>query len=111
MLNNPKANYIQRGEVIDYKNNGNAVIKANDVVVLTSRIGVAGSDIKVGDTGSLNVVGVYELPALNTESYTVGQIVYWKDDALTATQTGAVEVGWVVEPKATAATKARIKIG
>ena len=111
MLNNPKANYVQRGEVIDYKNNGNETIKANDVVALTSRIGVAGSDIKVGGTGSLHVIGVYALPALNTEAYTVGQVVYWKDNALTATQTGAVEAGWVVEPKATASTTALVKIG
>ncbi|MEH7122105.1 DUF2190 family protein [Bacillus sp. JJ1773] len=111
MLNNPQAQYVQRGETIDYKNSGASDIKANDVVSLASRIGIAASDIPVGSVGSVNVLGVYDIPASNTEEFTVGQAVYWKDSALTSTEAGAVPAGWVVEPKALAKSVARVKIG
>lgn len=111
MLNNPQAIYVQRGEVIDYKNEGTTAIKANDVVSLATRIGIAATDIPVGVTGTINIIGVFDIPADNTAAFTVGQAVYFKDGKLTGTDTGAIYAGWVVEPKATAATKARIKIG
>lgn len=37
-----KAAYWQRGEALDYKNTGTEKIEANTVIVLGSRIGVAG---------------------------------------------------------------------
>jgi predicted RecA/RadA family phage recombinase len=111
MLNNPQANYVQRGEAIDFTNTGSTDIKANDVVSLATRIGVAGCDIPVGATGSVHVIGVYDIPASTTEAFTVGQAVYWKNGALTSDSTGAVPAGWVVEAKPTAKSVARVKIG
>lgn len=111
MLNNPQASYVQRGESIDYKNTDSTDIKANDVVSLTTRIAVAGCDIPVGTVGSLHVMGVYDLPAVNTEEFTVGQEVYWKNNKLTGTADGAIPAGWVVEAKATSKSMSRIKIG
>lgn len=111
MLNNPQASYVQRGESIDFTNSGSTDIKANDVVSLGTRIGIAGCDIPVGATGSVHVVGVYDLPASNTEAFTVGQAVYWNGTVITANETDNVPAGWVVEPKTTAGTIARIKIG
>ncbi|KYD02643.1 hypothetical protein B4102_0237 [Heyndrickxia sporothermodurans] len=111
MLNNPQTSYVQRGESIDFKNNGASDIKSDSVVSLGTRIGISGCDIPVGAVGSVHVIGVYNLPAVNTEAFTVGQAVYWKDNALTATETGAIPAGWVVEAKATAGTRAKVKIG
>lgn len=105
------ARYVQRGETIDFINNTSAVIEAGDVVTLGTRIGIAATDIPVGVTGTINIIGVFDIPADNTAAFTVGQAVYFKDGKLTGTDTGAIYAGWVVEPKATAATKARIKIG
>ncbi|MCT8975501.1 DUF2190 family protein [Clostridium sp. CX1] len=111
MLNNPQASYVQRGEAIDYTNTGVTNIKANDVVRLATRIGVAGCDVPVGAKGSIHVVGVYDLPALNTEVFAVGQAAYWNGTAITVTAGTNTPAGWVVEAKATAGTVARIKIG
>ncbi|WP_041272390.1 DUF2190 family protein [Desulfitobacterium hafniense] len=113
MLNNPQASYVQRGEAIDYKNEGSAEIKANDVVTLGTRVGVAGCDIPVGATGSVHVLGVYDLPALNSEAFTVGQAAYWNstDKVVTVTAGTNTPAGWVVQAKASAGTIARIKIG
>jgi predicted RecA/RadA family phage recombinase len=111
MLNNPQTHFVQRGETIDFKNSGIAEIKANDVVSLDTRIGVAGCSIPVGSTGTVHVVGVFDAPAITTESFTVGQAAYWKDNLLTITAAGAIPAGWVVEAKATAGSRAKVKIG
>ncbi len=105
-----KATYIQRGETIDFKNNTNAVITANDIVVLTNRIGVAATEIQVGAVGTVHVSGVFALPADNTTAFTVGQNVYYGTDKVVATS-GDVVAGFVIEPKATADTVAKVKIG
>lgn len=105
-----QANYVQRGETIDFANSTSTTILAGEVVALTSRIGVAATEIPVGTKGALNVMGVYDFPALSTESLTVGQAVYFKDGKIQATATDAVPAGWVVEAKALAGSVARVKI-
>lgn len=67
-----KAAYWQRGEALDYKNTGTAKIEANTIIVLGSRIGVAGMEISPGEVGTLHVTGVYSCPkvasaAINAE--------------------------------------------
>lgn len=104
-----KAVYYQRGETIDFVNNTAADIAANDVVTLTSRIGIAATAIPVGHKGAVNVMGVYALPAETTVAFTVGQKVYLANDTLTATE-GVVFAGYVVEPKALATATAFVKI-
>lgn len=104
------AKYVQRGETIDFKNTGSMIL-AGAIVALTGRIGVAATQIPPGGVGSLNVIGVYDVPATSGEEYTVGQKVYFKDGKLQASATDSVEAGWVVEPKTSAGTVARIKIG
>lgn len=104
--------YIQRGETIDYTNPGPAPIAYGDVVGLTNRIGIAGENIAVGATGSVHVVGVYELPAVNNAAFTIGQQLYWDPVAnvLTNVDQNNIPAGWATEPKAQAATTARVKI-
>lgn len=103
--------YVQRGETIDYTNASANAIAAGEVVSLTTRIGIASTNIPVGSIGALNVIGVYDIPALGTEALTVGQAVHFKDGKVQATATDAVPAGWVIAPKATAGTVARVKIG
>lgn len=75
-----KASYWQRGESIDYTNSGDSKIEANTVILFGSRIGIAGTDIAAGETGSLIVSGVFELPkdyAASDKAITAGADVYW----------------------------------
>lgn len=104
--------YIQRGETIDYTNPGTVPIAYGDVVVLTNRIGVAGEDISIGTTGSVHVVGVFELPAINNAAFAVGEQLYWDpaSGVLTNVAQNNVPAGWATEPKAPADTTARVKI-
>ena len=54
-----KAKYWHKGNSIDYVNNTDAIIEANTVVVIGSHIGMAGTDIAPGETGSLVMEGVW----------------------------------------------------
>jgi len=105
--------FVQKGDTIDYTNPGPAPIQYNDVVPLTTRIGIAGENIAVGATGSLHVTGVWELPAVNNVAFTVGQQLYWDPVAqvLTDAAQNNILAGWATEPKAQAATTAKVKIG
>lgn len=105
------ANYVQRGETIDFVNATQVNITAGDVVSLTTRVAIAATDIPVGVKGAVNVIGVYDIPALTTEALTVGQAVHFKDGKIQAASADAVPAGWVVEPKAQASAVARVKIG
>lgn len=57
-----KANYWQRGEALDYTNNTEETIEAGAVIAFGQRVGVAATDIAPGETGSLHVEGVFEVP-------------------------------------------------
>ncbi|MGG2114005.1 DUF2190 family protein [Lysinibacillus pakistanensis] len=105
-----QAKYVQRGETIDFINNTSADIVAGEVVDLSSRIGIAATAIPVGTKGAINVMGVYDFPALSTEALTIGQSVYLKDGKVQATEADATPAGWIVEPKAQTGTIARVKI-
>lgn len=105
-----KAVYQQRGETIDFVNNTGAEITANDVVTLTSRIGVAACDIPAGVKGAVHVTGVFCLPAETANAFTVGQTVYLSGETVVAAETGVV-AGFVVEPKAANGAVVAVKIG
>lgn len=108
-----KAIYIQKGEIIDFKNDGEKAIDYNEVVGLVNRIGVAAESIAVGAIGSLRTVGIYELPAVNDAAFALGDDLYWDkaSEKLTKTSAGNIRAGWCVEAKAQAGTFARVKIG
>ena len=78
------ATYWQRGEAIDYTNGTGSKIEANEIVVLGSHVGVAGSDIAAGETGALHVFGVFELPKKASEAISAGVDVYWNGTGITA---------------------------
>lgn len=106
-----KANFIQSGNTIDYIAKPNA-IKYLDVVPLISCIGVALTDIEVGDSGSLSLTGVYDLLAATPLVIDVGDKVYWDkvNGQINKTDTD-IPAGIAISPKGSATTTARIKIG
>lgn len=106
------ARYVQPGKIINYKNNSESDIAYGDVVVLSSRIGVAVSRIPQGEVGTIALEEVYEMPAEATAAFAVGQKLYWDEasERLTATATGGIEAGIAVEPKTEAAATALVKL-
>jgi len=108
-----KGTYIQKGEIIDYVNNGASNIAYNDVVPMISRIGVAAENIPVGGIGGVRTEGIYELPAVNDAAFSVGDQLYWDatNGKLTKESSDTVPAGWCVEAKETTGVVAKVKIG
>ena len=73
------------GEVYDYP--ATAAVTSGDVIEMTDTIGVALSDGAIGETISVRVAGVFELPKAAATAITQGQSVYWSGTAITTTAT------------------------
>lgn len=106
------AEYIQNGVVIDFLNTTGAEIKYKDIVTLGTRIGIAAETIPAGKTGGVKTEGIFEVEALNTEEFAVGDVVYLNADNKATKTKGSltVIVGWVVEAKPAAKTTVRVKL-
>lgn len=89
-----KATYWQRGESLDYVNGTTAVIEANTIISLGTRIGVAGTSINPNEKGSLHVTGVYEIAKTGTEEIAMGAAVYFDGTGITNTADGNTPAGY-----------------
>jgi len=104
------ATYWQRGEAIDYTNGTGSKIEANEIVVLGSHVGVAGSDIAAGETGTLHVFGVFEMPKKASEAISAGTDVYWSSDGITATAESNPKAGYAIEAAVAADETIKVKL-
>lgn len=103
--------YWQRGESIDYVNGTGSKISANTIILAGSLLGVAGTDIESGESGSMIIAGIFELPKVTGTALTLGQQVQWDNSNgyIKAHSTGDVH-GIVVANAASAADKVYVKI-
>jgi len=79
-----KAIFYQKPGMIDYKNATEAAIEANTIIVLGSRIGVAGCSIAVGEIGTLHVEGIFKMPKTGG-AINAGAEVYFDGSGITGT--------------------------
>ena len=70
-------NFIQHGNAVDIT--AGADISSGDGVLVGSMFGVAAGDIANGEDGTINLSGVYDLPKIGSQAWTVGALVYWDD--------------------------------
>lgn len=106
-----KAEFWQRGETLDYTNTGTAVIEANTVITFGGRTGVAGTDILPGETGSLHVTGVFEMPKTAEGAVSMGADVYFDGDGITDTKgDGTVLAGYAAQAAAAGDTVILVKL-
>ena len=91
-----KAEYIQRGESLDYINETEELIEAGDIVVMGGFVGVAGMNIRPGAVGSLHVMGVYAVPK-GAEAVAAGDALGWDDSAGEAAAGADPPLGYAVE--------------
>lgn len=114
-----KAEYWQRGEVIDFTNSTETKIDANEIVVFGKRLGVAGTPVEPGETGSLHVFGVFEMPKSSTDAIPEGTSVYFDGNGITEAQdngkTGEEKIsytpaGYATEAAAAADTTIKVKL-
>lgn len=92
-------NYIQKGDIVDYTNNGSAVIAYGDVIVGEDRVFVAAEEIAVGATGGVHAEGVFEFVTSDTTAIAYGQKLYFNATSKVATATSSdnVAIGYAVQ--------------
>jgi len=105
-----KAEYWQRGEALDYTNATDAVIPANTIVKIDSRIGVTGTDIAPGEVGSLHVSGVWEVEKTGAAEIAMGKTVYFDGTGITDAADGNTEAGYAAAPAAADDTTILVKL-
>ncbi len=105
-----KAIYVQPGNTIDYKNETDAPIPSGTVIALQGRVGILTGGVTgailPGETGALQVTGVFRLPT--AETFAQGAPVFWDGAAATATDGSNTPAGWAV---ACATGTVDVKIG
>ncbi len=111
------AEYLQRGESLDYTNATDTLIPAGTVVEIGNHIGVAGCPIPAGKTGSLHVVGVFEIEKTKNAAIEMGKTVYFDGNGITTdadngetTPTVYPLAGYAAAPAAAADTKILVKL-
>lgn len=107
------ATYQQPGSAIDYPNGTDSAIVAGQVVSLTTRIGVAGTDIPASEVGSLYVKGVFTMPKAASTAITIGAAVYYDatGDNITTTAASHIPAGWAIAAAAENDTTVQVCIG
>lgn len=78
-----EARYVQRGETLDYFNSTEKTIRAGEVIPLITRIGVAGTEIPPGKTGSIHVCGAFEIPKAGDAPIPMGTEVFFDGIGIT----------------------------
>lgn len=107
------AKFWQRGEALDYINSTEDAIAANNIVVIGSHLGVAGTNIEAGAVGSVHVVGVFEMPRTGSAAIAMGADLYWDGTAITDTAPGEgikTPIGYAAAPADASATTVMVKL-
>lgn len=95
-----KTTYVQRGESLDYQNATSSPIEAGDIITLGTRIGIAGCDIPAGETGSVEVTGVFLIPKKTaTDVIAQGDALYYSSGA-TKDNSGGIVIGYAAAASA-----------
>lgn len=112
-------NYVQDGNVIQWTNSGSAV-SSGDVVAIGSNgdaiLGVALVDIANGETGSVQIEGVFDLPKVDAAVIAQGEYVIWDssagkfDDNAATPASGDVSDGAIAWEGLGATTSENIKV-
>lgn len=102
--------FVQPGEVIDYTAGAN--IASGQVVLMGARIGVALKAIANGETGPMQVTGVFNIAKLPTDNMAQGALLYWDNtnSRLTTTASGNTLAGFAAAAAAATTTSVNIKI-
>lgn len=102
--------FVQPGEVIDYTAGAN--IASGQVVLMGARIGVALKAIANGETGPMQVTGVFNIAKLSTDNMAQGALLYWDNtnSRLTTTASDNTLAGFAAAAAGASTTSVNIKI-
>ncbi|MCB1340623.1 MAG: DUF2190 family protein [Pseudooceanicola sp.] len=90
-------NYIAPGDMVSFTPSGADYVSGQGALSGTL-FGVCEGDIADGDTGRIKTTGVFELPKVGSQAWTVGAKVYWTSGgAATTTSSGNTYIGVAAE--------------
>jgi predicted RecA/RadA family phage recombinase len=104
------AKYWQRGEVLDYTNTSDALIAAGSIISFGKYVGVTGTDIAPGATGSVHVGGVWLMPKSGSTAIEMGTPVYFDGAGITSEEGDATEAGYAAAAAAADADTVLVKL-
>lgn len=104
-------NYIEAGDQLTVAAPSGGVV-AGGLYIIGSLIGVAGSTAAVGVNVALKTVGVFELPKVSAQAWTVGAKIYWDAGAsnTTTTSSGNTLIGLATEVAANPSSVGRVRL-
>jgi predicted RecA/RadA family phage recombinase len=101
-------NFIQAGETLTVP--APATVASGGVVISGAIVGVARGDAESGKPVDVATNGVWELPKVGANAFTVGALVYWDATAKLATTTSSGNTKLGVAVEAAAASTATVKV-
>ena len=81
------AKFIQELDRVDFKNTTTEMIEVGDIVPIGKMHGVAITNIGPNSIGAVKVTGCFEVAALTSDSFAVGDTVYFDKDQKRASKT------------------------
>lgn len=105
-------NYVQEGKIMSWTNGTGGDIASGDVVLIGTRVGVALVDIADGESGSVAVAEVFEVPKVAPLAIAAGDFLYWDvaDANFNKTATDNTLGGYAFADAASADTTVNIKL-
>ncbi|GGC90393.1 DUF2190 family protein [Chelatococcus reniformis] len=104
-------NFIQPGDTLTVPAPSGGV-DSGDVVIIGALIGVAGSTAAVGVPVAVKTKGVFELPKVSAQAWTIGAPIYWAAAGnATTVSTDNTLIGYATEAAANPSAVGRVRIG
>jgi predicted RecA/RadA family phage recombinase len=103
-------NFIQAGENVTVTAAATAASGAG--VKIGDLFGIAAGDAETGDSLVLVTAGVFDMPKVAVDDFTLGAAVYWDDAAklVTVTSAGNTKIGVAVSVAGNGAASVRVRL-
>lgn len=106
------AQFIQKGDIVDYTNSGDTAIEYGQIVVGKDKVFVAAEQIGSGTTGGVYAEGVFEFKTSDATAIEYGQKMYFNaaNKVATTTSTNNALIGYAVQNIAASAGDKKILV-
>ena len=104
------AEYIQRGETLDYRNETSEIIPAGAVLTMGNHIGITGTEMLPGELGSIYVTGVFKIAKTGEAEIAIGTPLSFDGTSMAAAAENAKEVGYAAAPAAASDKEVLVKL-
>jgi len=103
-------NFVQAGENITVT--AAAATTSGDGVKIGNLFGIASGDAETGDPLVLVTAGIFDMPKVAADDFTLGATVYWRssDGLVTTTSAGNTKVGVAVSAAGNGAASVRVRL-